>query len=479
MDLELNEFIWQLYILALGRTPDPVGLENYKYLICSGAPKEAVIYMVCTSNEFANRAQIVNLDRYRKAYWLYRLRFTPRRLPIIGWIWAVVAIPRRLFRLEVEERVRYLDRLYQERQRLEVLLEQYNSLSAKFDIFRSDNELRIGDLINQVSELSANYENLDTRGEILHTEISALSAMANFNTNQITSILHLANKNITHANEKLDEMGSLILKTANQNRPVIYGLAGGVTIIRINDYIFGVPSEEWRLVVFLSTYGRFEFGTEDYFRSIIKDGMNVLDIGANLGIYTLHALKAGCNVYSYEPTPRVFNILVDNVGINGFEPTGRAHIYDLAVSDKEGEVDLAVYNTRNGHNSIFPRDANDEIIKVRTVSLDAHLKDLDHIDVVKIDVEGAEPLVIRGMREIITKNPGMKIIMEFAPEHLKRGGCDPMRFINEIYSLDLDIRLIDEQSGEVREISDEELSEVFSANVLLTKTSRSSTGIGG
>ena len=133
LEFELKQFIWQLYILALGRAPDPVGMDNYKYMLCSGATKEAVIYMICISKEFASRAQIVKLDRYRKAYWLYRLRFTPRRLPIIGWVWAVAAIPRRLFRLEVEERVRYLDRLYQERQRSEVFSAQINSLNGRID----------------------------------------------------------------------------------------------------------------------------------------------------------------------------------------------------------------------------------------------------------------------------------------------------------------------------------------------------------
>ena len=234
----------------------------------------------------------------------------------------------------------------------------------------------------------------------------------------------------------------------------------------------GVPSEEWRLAIFLSMYGRIEYGTEDYFRSILKEGMNVVDVGANLGIYTLHALAAKCFVYSYEPTPKIFKILLDNIGINGFEPEGKAAAYNLAVSDVEGEMKFAVYDNLFQNNTFFPINAGDKTIDVRTVSLDNHLSHLAHIDVVKIDVEGAEQLVLKGMKKIISNNPEIKIIMEFAPVHIKRAGSEPLDFISDIRGMGLDIHLIDEDSGEIREISDEELCGVYSANVLLRNSLR-------
>ncbi len=47
---------------------------NTNICLCSGAPPEAVAYMICTSKEFANRAQVAYFDEYRKAYWHYRIR---------------------------------------------------------------------------------------------------------------------------------------------------------------------------------------------------------------------------------------------------------------------------------------------------------------------------------------------------------------------------------------------------------------------
>ena len=199
--------------------------------------------------------------------------------------------------------------------------------------------------------------------------------------------------------------------------------------------------------------------------------MNVLDVGAYIGIYTLHALAAGCKVYSYEPTPRIFDILLENIGINGFEPTKRANAFNLAVSNTEGQTEFSLEGSGHGqNNSLYAIHENDKKIEVNTIYLDKHLSHVDHIDVAKIDVEGAEPLVLMGMREIVAKNPDLRIIMEFAPSHLKRAGKDPLEFIQQIHAMDLGIRLIDEQSGQLREISDQELCQVYSVNVLLEKS---------
>jgi len=428
MGLGIDDFIGQLYLLALGRPPDAPGLENCRLALNNGAKKEAVVYMICTSKEFADRARVAHLNEYRKAYARYRLRETIKRLPVLGWLWTFAAMPRRFARLA------------------EALLLQSNTLEARVNTLVSEDSEKLQNLSTQIKVLSSQYHALQTQ-------------------------LDIANQNIIKANVKLDETGAAVLNSVQKNRPVIYGLSGGVTVIQTNNYVIGVPSEEWHLAVFLNQYGRFEFGTEDFFRSILREGMNVLDIGANLGIYSLHALAAGCHVYAYEPTPKVFDILIDNIGVNGFEPAGRAHLYRLAVSDTEGEVEFAVYENRNGHNTFYPTDATDKRIQVKTVTLDKHLAHLTHVDVAKIDVEGAEPLVLKGMQGIIANNPGIKIIMEFAPSHLQRAGQAPLDFIRAIRAMGLRIRLIDEESGELREIHDDDLCAVYSANVLLEKSS--------
>lgn len=421
LSLEAENFIIELYDRTLGRTPDPLSMTNSINALNSGLQKEALVYLICTSKEFAGRAKVLHLNQYKKIYFRYHVRAIIRNLPVINWIWDIAATPRRLGRLEAAER------------------ERYEALTTKFGAVESCLE-------------KVNQNDAGTQTKL----------------NDLASALAESNQNIIYANVKLDALASAV---GEANKPIIYGIPGGITAVRTKEFIIGIPSEEWRLAIFLRTVGAFEFGTEKYFCSILNESMNVLDIGANLGIYTLHGLSAGCHVYSYEPNPNIYKILLDNVGINGFEPTGHAHTYNLAVSDAEGQVEFSLLDI-SGHNSMFHQSTGDKRIKVDAVSLDNHIGNLTHIDVVKIDVEGAEPLVLKGMEKIINNNPNIKIIMEFAPSNLQRGGTNPIDFIKTIRNYGFGIKLINESSGELSGITDDELSGVYSVNIVLQKENR-------
>jgi FkbM family methyltransferase len=444
--LGIDDFIRQLYLRALNRLPDPQAIEHWRSALINGAKKEAIIYVICTSREFAQRRQVAHLSEYQKAHRMYQIRERIKRTPGLGWLWSFVAIPRTLVRLS------------------ESLMLHFSTLQTSIATSNAENS-------RNLQTLSTKLERLSSQQDALQAQLDEANQIIVEQQNALKAQLETANQNVIKAHVKLDENGVAILGTLYQNKPFIYSLPGGVTAVQTKDYIIGVPSEQWRLAVFLSLYGSLEIGTEKYFRSILRREMNVLDVGAYIGIYTLHALAAGCKVYSYEPTPRIFDILLENIGINGFEPTKRANAFNLAVSNMEGQTEFSLEGSGHGqNNSLYAIHENDKKIEVNTIYLDKHLGDVDHIDVAKIDVEGAEPLVLMGMREIVAKNPSIRIIMEFAPSHLKRAGKDPLEFIQQIHSMDLGIRLIDEQSGQLREISDQELCQVYSVNVLLEKS---------
>jgi hypothetical protein len=84
--LETDDFLEQLYMEALGRPPDPDGKDGYKRAIELGTSKEAVAYLIFSSDEFGGRAQIVDFQRYRKAYRQYRIRELFRELPALSWM---------------------------------------------------------------------------------------------------------------------------------------------------------------------------------------------------------------------------------------------------------------------------------------------------------------------------------------------------------------------------------------------------------
>lgn len=88
LSLDVNEFIVSIYNELLGRVPEKDGFLNFQRLICKGASREAIIYMVVLSPEFAERFRISNLKTYKKAYRRYMLKSGLKKLPGLGWfIW--------------------------------------------------------------------------------------------------------------------------------------------------------------------------------------------------------------------------------------------------------------------------------------------------------------------------------------------------------------------------------------------------------
>ena len=234
--------------------------------------------------------------------------------------------------------------------------------------------------------------------------------------------------------------------------------------------LVGVPSGDWRLAAYLSLGGHFEYGTELLFRKVIRPDMVVVDIGANVGIYTLHALKAGAEVYAFEPTPETFHILRHNVALNGFEYSPKVHLYNSAASDREEMTGFAVVANSCGHNSMFRESEDDKIIRVPTVRLDDTLDGVK-IDCFKVDVEGAEMLVLNGMERLLKNNASIVGFVEFAPGNLRRSGIEPRDLYDRLNQLGFrDIRLIDETSGETYAVRGyEDICDAISVNLYIQK----------
>jgi hypothetical protein len=90
------------------------------------------------------------------------------------------------------------------------------------------------------------------------------------------------------------------------------------------------------------------------------------------------------------------------------------------------------------------------------------------VDVVKIDAEGAEPLIWRGMGKTLRRNRRIRVFMEFAPSLLLRAGSDPAEFLEQLTADGFRIQRVHDDSGELIDASLEELRTVFSVNLMLT-----------
>ncbi|CAN1553492.1 Methyltransferase FkbM [Rhabdaerophilaceae bacterium] len=142
----------------------------------------------------------------------------------------------------------------------------------------------------------------------------------------------------------------------------------------------------------------FDAAEREYLATLIGQNFVFLDIGANIGGYALAlAAKAGphARIFAFEPQPEVFNRLVFNIGIN---PFATVKAMAVAVADRDGELTLFLDATNQGEASvkIVSQDAAGRI-KVPARALLGLVRDegLTHIDAMKLDVEGAEDIILQ------------------------------------------------------------------------------------
>jgi hypothetical protein len=98
------------------------------------------------------------------------------------------------------------------------------------------------------------------------------------------------------------------------------------------------------------------------------------------------------------------------------------------------------------------------------------------VDVVKIDAEGAELNVMRGMRNVIAHNPGIRILMEFGPSNLVHANVAPEELLNWLEANDINYARVDDVSGELLTTCQSELIAAFSTVLCLSPRTTSTAG---
>lgn len=177
----------------------------------------------------------------------------------------------------------------------------------------------------------------------------------------------------------------------------------------------------------LSIYGVWEPLETDLVKKEIKEGDTVLDIGANIGYYTLIFAKlVGENgrVFAFEPDPENFAILKKNIEINGYQ---NITLVQKAVSNESKMIKLYLSGRKGDHRIYDPNNGKHRpAIEVEAVRLDDFFGD-GHgpIQFIKMDIQGAEGRAFLGMTDLLDKNKSIKIVTEFVPKMLKMCGTEP------------------------------------------------------
>ena len=167
------------------------------------------------------------------------------------------------------------------------------------------------------------------------------------------------------------------------------------------------------------------------FVSHLREGMTVMDVGANWGLYSLlisRAVGPSGKVYAFEPVPEIFARLKEHIALNN---ATNVIPVPIALLDEKGTAKMSV---EGGRSSLF-RHVSDEFVDVQVERLDDFVEQerIERVDAIKIDVEGAELKVIRGADKTIRRNKPT-LMVEINLVTLQATGITPEELFETIVS---------------------------------------------
>lgn len=190
--------------------------------------------------------------------------------------------------------------------------------------------------------------------------------------------------------------------------------------------------------------GCYETYNLELFEKLLRPGMCVLDVGANIGLYSAIAARmvgTGGRVIAIEPEPTNCSFLRRTKERNGL---ANLTILQKAAGAESGETFLYLSSTNKADNRIFGDESRAKI-RVELTTLDSIVTDeqVTRVDVLKIDTQGFELHVARGMEKLLEANHDLVIMMEFWPWGIAHSGGDPAELLQFFASRGFVISVID------------------------------------
>lgn len=159
--------------------------------------------------------------------------------------------------------------------------------------------------------------------------------------------------------------------------------------------------------------GHWEPHVDSVLSALVRPGDTIFDIGANMGYYSVKLgglAGQGGQVYAFEPNPEMYEVLCDNLHINGMASTSRP--FCLAVGENTGKVPFGYERHFPGGGQVGGLTDKRETIEVEMVRIDDVVPTDCVADVIKMDVEGYEILALRGMTALLARSPRAVMVLE-------------------------------------------------------------------
>jgi FkbM family methyltransferase len=216
---------------------------------------------------------------------------------------------------------------------------------------------------------------------------------------------------------------------------VAYHLPGGIDIQLY---------PEGEIAEFLSFPTLFERTEVALVAAFLTPGMRVVDVGANVGLYSIVAQKRvgpGGEVWAFEPSPESFVRLKKSLHLNGCT---EVHPFQLALSDQEDTI-LKLRSAKGfgdayrylASNAGGAREDGDYEESVPVTTLDRWASDtgVEGVDFLKVDIEGGEFRMLTGARKVLSSNPDIVVFFENESDWCRRAGHSPEDTIRLLESL--------------------------------------------
>ncbi len=194
----------------------------------------------------------------------------------------------------------------------------------------------------------------------------------------------------------------------------------------------------------------------EMFGSLCKPGMNVVDVGANLGLHSLRMSRevgSAGRVWAFEADAANFRCLEENLRANA---CANALAFNYAVGNATRSTVLFRSASHSGDHRVYSTVTGRESVPVEMTTLDDFFPAGQRIDLIKIDVQGAEGFVMEGMRRLLRDNPGISIWMEFWPHGLRSAGHSPHHLLADFSDLGFTIGRIDSRRRTVSPVENPE-----------------------
>ena len=188
----------------------------------------------------------------------------------------------------------------------------------------------------------------------------------------------------------------------------------------------------------------------------LKPGMNVIDLGANVGLYTALAASIVGNtgkVFAFEPDKDNFIFLQKTVTKNNFS---NIECNQIAISDHGGEGKLYFSEDNFGDHRIFDSHDNRKSYPIQLMTLDSFVssRNIQKVDFIKMDIQGAEGFAMKGMEGVLKHNPQLQIFTEFWPQGIAATGESPLAFLEILKKYQFDIFEINRTTGHLSLVTD-------------------------